>query len=91
MTIELFVRRLAGSLGFSGVGLLIAATVFWSTVHEGDVSAVHSVHTVAGSVLAVFGVVMIVVSLALTAGVPVARPNPQTGRPDLRDSVRDTD
>lgn len=72
MTIEVFARRIAASLGWCGFGLLIAAAIFWSTVGDGD-EVVRSIHNVAGSIVAVFGVVLLAVSLTLSAGLPARR------------------
>ncbi len=74
MTIEVFARRIAASLGVCGVVLLIAATIVWSTVGTGD-ETLHSIHNVPGWVAAVFGVVLLAASLTLSARVlepPVA-------------------
>jgi hypothetical protein len=92
MTLETFARRLAGSLSFSGFGLLIAAAVCWSTVGDGD-PVVHSIHTVGGSALAAFGAVLMTVGLTLAAGVPAAHEDPRTRthRSDPPDGERETD
>jgi hypothetical protein len=71
MTIEDFTRRLGASLALSGVFLLVTAFVCWVSIGDGD-GVVHSIHNVAGFVLAVFGVVFVAVGLALGAVVPPA-------------------
>jgi hypothetical protein len=68
MTIEVFTRRLSASLALSGVFLLVTAFVCWTSIGDGD-DVVHSIHNVAGFVLAVFGVA---VGLALATLVPPA-------------------
>ncbi len=69
MTIEDFTRRLGASLALSGVFLLVTAFVSWISIGDGN-GVVHSIHNVAGFVLAVFGVVFVAVGLALSAVVP---------------------
>lgn len=69
MTIELFARRFGASLMYSGVGLFVAAVVCWASVGDGG-TVVHSIHTVAGSVLAVLGLVAISTGFAISAAVP---------------------
>lgn len=71
MTIEVFTRRLSASLALSGVFLLATAFVCWISIGDGD-DVVHSIHNVAGFVLAVFGVVFVAVGLALATLVPPA-------------------
>lgn len=69
MTIEAFTRRLSASLALSGVLLLAAAVVCWLSIGDGN-DVVHSIHNVAGSVLAVFGIVFVAIGLALAVLVP---------------------
>jgi hypothetical protein len=67
MTLESLTQRLAASLALSGAFLLVAALVCWMSVGGGD-DVVRSIHNVAGSILAVFGVVFVATGLTLSAG-----------------------
>src|SRR4051812_39667332 len=69
MTLESFANRLALALTFSGAGVWVAAFVCWSSVGDGG-PVVHSIHTVAGSVLAVFGTALIGIGLTILLGIP---------------------
>ena len=69
MTIEHLARRLGASLVFGGLGLFFAAVVSWSTVGDGG-EVVRTIHTVAGSVMAVFGAVTLGIGLAISTAVP---------------------
>ena len=69
MTLESFARRLGVALGFSGLGVWAAAAVCWSSVGDAG-PVVHSIHTVAGSCLAVFGAVLIAIGVTISSGVP---------------------
>jgi hypothetical protein len=74
MTLDSFATRFGAALAVSGLGVWVAAVTCW--VSTGDAGpVVHSIHTVAGWGLAVFGAVLIVVGLAISSGVPPkARP-----------------
>jgi len=69
MTLDDFVRRLGASLALSGLFVVLSAVVCWTTVGGGS-DVAHTVHNMAGWVLAVFGAVLIAVGLALSAAVP---------------------
>jgi hypothetical protein len=85
MTLESFARRLGGAFAFSGLGVWVAAVVCWASVGDAG-PVVHSIHTVAGWGLAVFGTVLIVIGLTITSGVPPEIP--QDGRSvDVSDGV----
>jgi hypothetical protein len=68
VTIELFARRVSAALALSGSGLLLAALIFW--FNAGSAGVVHSIHMVAGSAVALFGVVLIIIGLAISTAIP---------------------
>jgi hypothetical protein len=74
MTLESFASRLATGLALSGLGVWVAAVVCWASVGDAGPPA-HSIHTVAGWCLAVFGTVLLGIGLTISSAVPPrARP-----------------
>lgn len=69
MTIERFASRVGASLALGGIGLVVAAVICWASIGDGG-EAVHSIHTVAGWIFAVFGAVMTGSGLAISSAVP---------------------
>ena len=69
MTIERLALRVGGSLALGGLVPLIAAVCCWATAGDGN-AAVHSVHAIGGWILAVFGMVMIGIGIAIASAVP---------------------
>ena len=69
MTLQVLVRRLSASLALSGVFVVLAAVVCWVTVGDGG-DAARTVHHVGGWLLAVFGIVLVTIALALSARAP---------------------
>jgi hypothetical protein len=69
MTIQLFARRVGAARVLGGLGLLFVATIVWSTVGDGG-AVVHSIHSVAGSVVAAAGVVLVGIGLTISTAFP---------------------
>lgn len=83
MTLEKLASRLGAAMAFSGLGVWVAAVVCWASVGDAG-PVVHSLHTVAGWSLAVFGAVLIVIGLTISSGVP-----PQTSSEGSDAGARD--
>ena len=69
MTIDQLALRVGAALALGGIVPLVAAVCCWATVGDGD-AAVHSVHAIGGWILAVFGMVMIGMGIAIASAVP---------------------
>jgi hypothetical protein len=74
MTTGLFARRVGAALVLGGLGLLLAATIVWSTVGDGG-EVVQSIHSVAGSVLAAVAVVLTGIGITVSTAI-----RPEVGR-----------